>query len=419
MMHKRQSGKVSVFPFILVIVGIVAMVTLIEKGPKPRQGRYEPAPPKVFYTPATPQDHTLTIYSQGVALPSTEIELATDVTGMIVDVSPKLVNGSFFNRGDVLLTLDASLYEAEVARATSLLETARLSLTQAKSRGATALITEAEARVRAMQAGLQQTLGQLAKTKIRAPFDGRVRERRVGVGQFVTPVFPLARIYATNEMTVRLPLADELLDLVYVPSARDGESSTSKASRVQFVTETSGQRVTWQGRLTGLEGSVQERNRLQFLLSVITSPYAPDPAQPERPLLAAGQFLNAEIEGKTLTNVIKLPRYLLRTDNQILLIDDQDRLQLRRVSILYRDRHDLYLDGGVEEGERIVLTPLGISVEGARVVPVLFDPASMGASQMGTPTPAPASNQLPDENQPPVLAPAQTDTTAKPAGVAQ
>lgn len=404
-MRNRESGKVSVFPFVLVIAGIVAMVALIENGPKPQQGRYDPAPPQVFYTPATLKNHTLTIYSQGVALPSTEIELATDVTGMIIEISPKLVNGSFFNRGDVLLTLDASLYEAEVARATSLLETARLSLTQAKSRGATALITEAEARVRAMQAGLQQARGQLAKTKVRAPFDGRVRERRVGVGQYVTPGFPLARIYATSEMTVRLPLADELLDLVYLPSPLEGESSISRASPILFVNESSGRRMTWQGRLAGIEGTVHERNRLQFLLSVIPSPYAPDPEQPERPLLAAGQFLNAEIEGKTLTNVIKVPRYLLRADNQILLIDDQDRLQLRRVNILYRGRHDLYLDGGVQEGERIVLTPLGISVAGARVVPVLFDPAATVPVSTD-----PAATET---------ASAETDAPVKPAGGAE
>lgn len=371
-MKKNQTGSANLFPFVLVIAALVGMGLLINYGPKPTRGNFEQAPPQVYYAPAETQNHTITLISQGVVTPSTEIELATDVTGTIIDVSPKLVNGSFFNKGDVLLTLDSSLYEAEVARATSLLETARLSLTQAKSRGAQALITEAEARLRAMQVGLKQAQSQLEKTKIKAPFDGRVRERRVGLGQFVSPGFPLARLYATNEMTVRLPLAAEFLELVYLPMAYE-KNSTQKTSKVSFVVETGGKRHSWSGQLTGIEGAVNERNRLQFLLSVIPEPFRPDSKQPNRPLLAAGQFLKAEIEGVTLENVIKLPRYLLRTDQQIVIINEEDRLELRKVSVKYRGRNDLYLDGGVESGERIVMIPLGVSVSGARVTPVLFE----------------------------------------------
>jgi multidrug efflux system membrane fusion protein len=382
-MSNQEIKRFSIFPFVLVALGLFAMIALVEKAPKPLHGRHETVAPEVFYALAQLEDHPITIYSQGVALPTTEIELATDLAGTIIELSPKLINGSFFNRGDLLLVLDPSFYETEVARAQSFLETARLSLTQAESRGATALIAEAKARVRAMESGLKYAERQLAKTKVRAPFDGRVRERRVGVGQYVTPGFPLARIYATDEMTVRLPLADEMLDLIALPDLQkiDENSDKVRTTKVKFLNESGGRTFVWNGYLSGMEGAIHERNRLQFLLSVIPHPYAGESSQPDRPLMATGQYLDAEIEGKTLKQVVKLPRYLLRTDQQILLIDEQNRLQLRKVSIAYRGRHHLYLDGGVEEGERIVLTPLGISVAGASVTPVLFDPENFSLKE--------------------------------------
>jgi len=82
-----------------------------------------------------------------------------------------------------------------------------------------------------------------------------------------------------------------------------------------------------------------------------------------------GQFVSAEIEGKTLEDVFVIPEQAVRFGNQIKIIDDEDRIRLREVKVIFNDLPNLVVSGGLEEGERVCLTALPFAIDGSLVEP--------------------------------------------------
>ena len=87
--------------------------------------------------------------------------------------------------------------------------------------------------------------------------------------------------------------------------------------------------------------------------------------------LPVGMFVQAQIRGRKAENIIRLPRSAMRDNNQVMVIDADQRLHFRQVSILRLEHDDMLVDGGLEAGELVCVSPLQTVVEGMRVNPVL------------------------------------------------
>jgi len=88
---------------------------------------------------------------------------------------------------------------------------------------------------------------------------------------------------------------------------------------------------------------------------------------PRRPPLAAGMFVQAEIQGHHVTGVAVIPRAAVRGDSQVLIVDEQDRLRFREISVLRRSQDMVISDSGLKAGERLCLSPLVVVTDGMRV----------------------------------------------------
>jgi multidrug efflux pump subunit AcrA (membrane-fusion protein) len=86
--------------------------------------------------------------------------------------------------------------------------------------------------------------------------------------------------------------------------------------------------------------------------------------------LSVGLFVNAEIEGLLVDNIVRLPRPALRDASQVLVVDAEDRLQFRTVDLLRLHQDEVFVRGGLAPGERVCVSPLQTVVEGMPVVPV-------------------------------------------------
>ena len=83
--------------------------------------------------------------------------------------------------------------------------------------------------------------------------------------------------------------------------------------------------------------------------------------------LVVGLFVEAEITGRTVQNVFRLPRSALRNQNEMLIIDDSNRLRLRSVAVLQTDFDSVYIAEGVQAGERICTSPVETFIDGLLV----------------------------------------------------
>lgn len=372
------------FPALIVIAGLGGAWVLVEHKPKPEISVQETKVPPVTVRSVQQQDVNIPVPSQGLVSPKTEIQLIVESTGKILWVSPKLSSGSFFKKGDVLLEIDETQAKFELTKAKTQLGAAQEAYNRMKAEldaasadlppGVTApkkssnrQLKELEARLVAAKAAMEIAELSLSKTKLRAPFDGRVLESPVGVGQLVSIGMPVAQVYTTDVAEVRLPLSDRQLSLVDVPHMYEDDEVIGNAPPVTLQMDVGGDKFYWQGQIIRSEGGIDPRNRLLYLVAQVDEPYARDPNQEGRPPLGPGRFVEAEITGKRFENVVVLPRKVLRHGSEVWLVDEEDRLEKRPVDVLHRSKDLVYIKEGLAAGERVILTPLDVAVDGMKV----------------------------------------------------
>lgn len=376
-----------VLPFVIIFAGIVVMVLMVKL--KPTVGKQEiiKLPPLVRVMEIVPARHRFIIRSQGTVSPRTESQLVPEVSGRVVSIAPAFTSGGFFEEGEVLLTIDRYDYRQAVVRAEAEIARSELALAREEAEAEvarreweelggdeepTALtlrtpqLQDARATLAASRAALDKAERDLERTEVRAPYAGRVRTKSVDVGQFVNRGAPVATLYAVDFAEVRLPLPDSDLAYFDLPVAYRGGNGAVRGAAVNLSAEFAGKRHTWQGRLVRTEGEIDPRTRMVHAIARVADPYGVGKDK-NRPPLAAGMFVEAEIEGDQVDNVFRIPREAMRGSDQVLVVDQNDRLRFRTVSILRTTRDHVVADGGLATGERICISPLQVVTDGMEV----------------------------------------------------
>ena len=379
-------------PALVLILSSLGAFLLVATAPSVENIVPEHAVTAVRVRDPQPQSVQMLVRTQGTVAPRTESTLVPEVSGRVVWVSPVLVSGGFFKEGEALLRIQQRGYNmtvararVAVARAASEVEFAADELERQQSLSARSVASAvqlsearrndqvARANLTDAKLALEQAEWDLERTEIRAPYDGRVREERVDVGQVVSPGASVATLYAIDYAEIRLPIADyqlAYLDLPRHPMAADVEFPTVHL-RARFA----GKEHTWHGTVVRTEGEIDPKSRMVHVIARVADPYAVEPGNEDKPPLTVGLFVQAEIEGPVAENIIIVPRYAMRDQDHILVIDREDRLRERKVEILRIDGDDVLIVGALEPGERLCVSPLQVVVDGMRVIPIADDEA--------------------------------------------
>jgi len=389
-------------PIAVLALAIVGAITMIRAHPTVQTRPHEVLPPLVRVLTVHTRDLQLSVHTQGTVVPRTESTLVPEVTGRVISVSPALVDGGFFETQDVLLEIDATDYQAAVVRTRARVAQQQLNLARAEQEATIARsdwdalgqgpakplaahepqLANARAALAAARAELALAERDLARTRVRAPFAGRVRHENVDIGQYVMRGVAVATIYAVDAAEVRLPLPDEQLAYIDLPlDYRGADADPSAAAPDVMLRATfAGQRHVWNGKVVRTEGELDPRSRMVHVIARVDDPYGRGD-DPGRPPLAVGMFVEAEIIGRHVPDVVVIPRAALRGRDQVLVIEEDTTLRFRTVDILKADRESAILRGGLTDGERICLSPLDAVVDGMQVRTVEADaPADFPAA---------------------------------------
>ena len=372
-------------PILVLALGAYVALMIIRAKPEPEQRPPEISLPLVHVMEVKPESRRLTVRAEGTVAPRTTSQLTSEVSGRVVWVSPALVAGGFFNAGEVLLRIDSRVYQLAVVRARAAVAQAGLKLATEEQEAALARqewenlgsgpptslvlrepqINDAKASLAAAEAALEHAEYDLERTRVKAPYDGRVWSETVDIGQFIAPGAALARLYGVDFAEVRLPIPDEELAYLHLPLAYRGQTRPAGGPAVVLSAEFAGQRHQWSGRISRTEGEIDPRTRMVHAVAEVKDPYGRG-SDRSRPPLAVGMFVEAEIRGKWVSDVVVLPRSVLRGD-QVLVVDEADRLYYRAVEILRAERDQVLIASGLSEGERVCVSVVQTPVNGMRV----------------------------------------------------
>lgn len=376
-------------PLITLVVGVVAAGGMVVTRPSVVTERPSRALPLVRVQEAMPENVQLTVQARGTVVPRTESDLVAEVSGRIVRISPSLASGGFVEPDEVLVEIDPSDYEialvraeSSLARAQSDLELARSSLlrhnhlrdrgvnSDAAHEAAVNAAHVAQAMVRDAGANLMGAKRDLERTKVRAPYAGRIRTKHVDVGQFVARGAPVARLYAVDFAEVRLPLPDADAAFIDLPIVYRGNADSEQGPEVRLRARFAGRSYIWHGRIVRTEGELDPRTRMIHAVVRVEDPYGRGD-DPDRPPFSVGLFVEAEIFGRNVDDVYVLPRSALRGSDHVAIVDSEGLLSLRPVVVLKRNRDNVVIERGLAAGELICTSPLPISVEGMAVQTLL------------------------------------------------
>ena len=378
---QRSSGVLRkilmvILPIAIVIGFVVAATIIIKLNKKPEQKE------RTFNTLAVIADYAvsdkvqLTVSTQGEARPRTEIDLVPEVGGKIIYVSPNFLEGGIIRKGETLFRIEDSDYKVNVIRAKAGLAQAEQVLVREQAEGeiarrdyedlgrgtpsALALRkpqqAQAQAQLQAAKAELETAELQLKRTYVRAPFDGRVRMNSSGLGQFVSPGRTLGRIFSTDIVEVRLPLTDDDLSKIDLPIAFVAKSR-AEAPEVILSATIAGKVRKWNGRIMRTDSTYDTQTRALFAIAEVFDPYGSGASESGVPL-PPGLFVDASINGKVYDNVIVLPRDGLRPEDEVYIVDDKGKVDVRQAVVLDTNAEKAFLLGGVEPGELAVLSPM-------------------------------------------------------------
>ncbi len=399
MSRNKKIGFQALTAIFIIIIGIAGFKTL--KAGKQEIEKQKPVItlPLVRTITVVTGPMDIVITGQGTVVPDREIQLVPQVDGRIVQVSENLVNGGRFAKGDLLLAIDPADYdiartlaEARVREAESLFKIAQEESAAAINEwhrhnpdapppplvAKTPQTDAARAKLAAERASLKAARLNLERTRLIAPFNGRVASKEIDPGQYVTPGQTLATLHGTDGAEIAIPLEDADLFWIDIPGFTT-DSATGSAAEVRAVV--AGEKITWQGRIVRTEGRIDLATRMHQVVVRVDAPYA------SLPPLAAGQFATVRIFGKTISRATVIPRAALHDGNIVWRVDPEEhRLWFQKVNIARRDYAGVILQDSLAHGDRIVTSPLKTVTHGMKVR--FIAPSEAGAAQMNGENPS-------------------------------
>lgn len=397
-------------PLTILLASLVTAYFFFANRPVAKQNpnRLE-APLEIKTTQLKPQDYPIVIRSYGVVEPRSEATLIPQVSGMIVSVSENFREGGSFQKGEVLIRIDDRDYRNALTVAQAAFTQAEFQLKEEQARSDQAQInwqrlgkkgsaselvlrlpqlSVAKAALASAGAQLNQAQLNLERTRIIAPYSGRVLSKQADVGQVVSPGFVLAAIYATDVLEVRLPINNQQLQFLPIPDAYSTELSTASQTsnelsppkfeakanaqtlprphypKVTFYSATN-PTMQWQGEVVRSEGAIDIKSRQLFVIAQINPSHQQEHGSFPPPL-KIGQFITGEIQSTTLPNVFVIPRANLYKGNTIWVVEDS-KLTKKTVIPLWKNDDIVLVRDGVSENAQLVTTPLLSAITGRKV----------------------------------------------------
>ncbi|MGB1310882.1 MAG: efflux RND transporter periplasmic adaptor subunit [Leucothrix sp.] len=375
---------------IALVAGSVALANyLIKTKPEPRKRVRQPTIPVVeVMTPIT-QSYTQKIRSSGSVETNLSTNLVSEVSGKVVEVTQAFQEGSYFKKGQHLLSIDSTDYRNAIVIAKAEVSQRRLDVKNEQNLARLAVrdfkllgnnrrpgemasrkphLAAAIANLDAAKTRLQQAKNNLKKTKIVAPYTGRLQSANVNIGQFVSTGTQLGQVYSTDYVEVRLPLSLADYEQLKLPENYKNQQSinTDKLPKVIFSANYGSKIHRWEGRIVRASAAMDQRTRQIPVIARIDDPFNKRDGDTTPPI-KIGQFLKAEILGSRLNNVYIIPTASTRQNREVMLYDD-GIIKILPIEVITGENDSLVIkQSALPPNAKLIITPMPSAKTGMKV----------------------------------------------------
>jgi RND family efflux transporter MFP subunit len=355
----------------------------LTRTPKAHRRPPQPQATLVEVRPVSPRTHTVVVRPLGTVIPARTIQLASQVSGRIVHVSPELIPGGRFSAGEKILQIEPKDYELAVRQRASDLAKERSALKvemgqQSVARRECELLGEeikpedeelvlrkpqlatAQAAVEAADAVLQQAQLDLKRTDVLAPFNAMIRSRTVDLGSQVSVGTALASLVGTDKYWVQVSIPVDELRWVDVPGPGRTDGSPARV----YCEPAWGPDAFRAGTVERLMAELEPQGKMARLLVAVQDPLELSSDTGQRYPLILGSYVRVEIRGRDLPNVVRVPRTALRDGRCVWVMRPDRTLDIRQVKTVWSGNEHVYVTDGLSEGDLLITSDLGAPVQG-------------------------------------------------------
>jgi len=323
------------------------------------------------------------IVATGTVQPVEDVNLSPLVSGQVIRRDPAFTPGGFVQKNQVLLQIDPADYrntlelrKSEFMQSQTTLDTEMgrqqiavqdLQLIADDSLFGSNPLSEEErqlvlrkpqlnavkATIGAAKAAVDQAQLNLERTTIRAPFDAHILSQNVTKGSLVAQGDILGRIVGTKEYWVVATVPVSKLQWLSFPS-NNSEQGASVRIENSSVWPDDAYR---EGYLDRQIGALDGQTRLARVLVKVTDPLATSKELEGKQKLMIGTFVEVKIQADPIPNVVRLNRDYVRS-NETVWVMKEGKLEIRNVEIVLTDDTHAYIRGGLEDGEKVIITDL-------------------------------------------------------------
>ncbi|MCK4911410.1 MAG: efflux RND transporter periplasmic adaptor subunit [Thermodesulfovibrionales bacterium] len=376
-----------ILPVAILLAGFLVMMIMVKSRPEQKKVQRQAPAMLVEIMRAESTDTISMVHATATVSAAREVTLVPQVSGVVTSLSRNFKAGGFFKKGQLLFSIDKTDYalalkSAEAARAKALhtLETVRSRadiagreweiLDNGKGKKPNPLVLyepqlkEAQAALESADASVKLAELKLSRTKLRAPFDARVRSENIDVGQYIGMGSQVALLAGTETAEVVVPLLKEELGWISIP--RPGSKDGGSLATVSMG-QGGGGTAFWNGNVVRSLGEVDPKSRMVSVVVEIKDPYGIKAKSSDTKILLNGSFVDVTIMGRSLKDVFVLPHSVLREDSTIWVMDEQGLLRINKVNVLRTEKDRIIIDSGLKDGDNIVLTRFSGAARGLRL----------------------------------------------------
>lgn len=395
-MNLSQKTVKIVVPILLILLALLISVIIVKTAKKPEKKQPLRTAYAVEVVPLKAGQQAVHLKATGTVSPALDITLRARVAGEIIEVAPDFVDGGSFQKGEFILKIDPVDYQLALEQKKAALAEAEYQLKLEEGQRDVAareweLIGEGDdsseedrelalrvphlkyraAKLQAAKAELEKAELDLTRTSVVAPFNAVVVQRKTDLGAQVTLQDSLAMLAGSDQFYVRASIPLDQLRWI--------QCDPEKGSIATITRNTGDVR---QGRVVRVESAVEEMGRMARVLIAVEYPL-----QGEYPMLL-NEYVRISIEGVAVENAYHIPRSALHDDRFVWIATPEGTLEIREVTINWRDAESVLISEGVKDNERLILTNLSTPINGMKLR-VAGDPefevkgASAGGNKSG------------------------------------
>jgi RND family efflux transporter MFP subunit len=368
-----------IFPIIVILLAGAGAWAIVKSAPKAKKRQPAVIRPTVEILKLNRETHQVWVPVMGTVDAAQEINLKARVSGEVISISRSFVPGGFFKKGERIITISPEDYQLALSQVQAEVATAEYELKLEQGyqnvsarewnllKGSGKLqegdsdlalrkphLEKAKAGLRSARAKLRKAELDLARTRITAPFAAMVEEKSVDIGASISTSDSLATLVGTDEFWIKASVSVDRLAWIDVPVGNQSQGASVRIAMGGTERE---------GRVIRLLPSLESEGRMARLLITVSDPLNLNGVAGVKPLLL-GSYVSMQVDGGSLGNVFSIPRSALHDNNQVWLLNTENKLEIRMVEPVWRDATTVLFEEGFKEGERLITSDIAAPLQG-------------------------------------------------------